>query len=191
MISILESEISGSPYSVKKRDDVPHNEHEDEKKFARRKIVLKANHFKVKMNAREVWQYKIAFLHPVKGPAVKTKEDRRGIFDAFVEQYVESSAGLNKSGFDKTMVPKMNYSMVFDGTDLAYHYVDLTKQEFWQKRQTRLNWNEVLRNPIAHNDEYVMAKNRVSYFRVIIVINQAVEKRNHLGVLEEGNRSSE
>ena len=149
-----------STYSIKSRDDVA-VECADDKRFDRKKIVLKANHFKVKMNAREVWQYKIAFLHPKKGPAVKTKEDRQGIFEAFVEQYVESEELVNQSGFDKTIARKTNYSMVFDGTDLAYHYVDLTKKGFWQQRQTRMNWNAALRNPIANSEEYVMASNRV------------------------------
>ena len=67
----------------------------------------------------------------------------------------------NQSGFDKTIARKTNYSMVFDGTDLAYHYVDLTKNGFWQQRQTRMNWKAALRNPIANNEEYVMASNRV------------------------------
>ena len=150
-----------STYSLTNRDDIA-VEDENDNKFGRRKIVLKANHFKVKMKAREIWQYKIAFLHPDKGPAVKTKEDRRGIFDAFVEQYVEGDAPLNQSGFDKTMARKTNYSVVFDGTDLAYHYADLTKQPFWQKHQTHSNWNKALHDPIAQNEEFVIASTRVS-----------------------------
>ena len=152
--------IAMSKLSVKPRDMVPDNDPDDpdfNRKFPRRKIVLKANHFKVKIQAKAVWQYKFAFLHPNKGPAVKTKEDRRGIFDAFVDQFVEAENKMNVSGFDATMrqEKKENYSMVFDGMDLAYHYVDLTKTKFWLENHTRQNWNKAIADPIARNDEYV------------------------------------
>ena len=156
--------IHTSSYSVKARDKVPEKDESDfDQKFRRRKIVLKANHFKLKIQAKAVWQYKLAFLHPAKGPAVKTKEDRRGIFDAFVDQYVEAENKMNVSGFDATMRPekKENYSMVFDGMDLAYHYVDLTKTDFWQGNCIKSNWNKAIADPIADNEQYRLAKNRV------------------------------
>ena len=156
--------IFSSGHLVKARDKVPENDEPDfDRKFQRRKIVLKANHFKLKIQAKAVWQYKFAFLHPAKGPAVKTKEDRRGIFDAFVDQYVEAENKMNVSGFDATMRPekKENYSMVFDGMDLAYHYVDLTRTNFWQGNVIKANWNKAIADPIADNEEFRLARNRV------------------------------
>ena len=93
----IENLIESSNFTVKTRADVPDSGPEDDK-FERKKIVLRANHFKLKIKARNVWQYKLAFLHPEKGPAIKTKEERRGIFDAFIEQYVDNSDKLNVSG---------------------------------------------------------------------------------------------
>ena len=89
--------IETSSYNVKTRSQVP-DEGPEDNNFRRKQIVLRANHFKLKIKARNVWQYKIAFLHPDKGPAIKTKEERRGIFDAFIDQYVNSADKMNVSG---------------------------------------------------------------------------------------------
>ena len=63
-------------------------------------------------------------------------------------------------GFDATMKPerKENYSMVFDGTDLAYHYEDLTLTDFWVKNAKTQNWNEAVSEHIVKDEQFRMAK---------------------------------
>ena len=97
LIEKIENLIESSNFTVKTRAEVPDSDPEDDN-FKRKKIVLRANHFKLKIKAQNVWQYKLAFLHPDKGPAIKTKEERRGIFDAFIDQYVNDADKMNVSG---------------------------------------------------------------------------------------------
>jgi len=61
-----------------------------EKPEKRRKIILRANHFKVNITLKKLWQYRIDWTTPESGsaPALKTKEERRAAFQSFVDQYI-------------------------------------------------------------------------------------------------------
>ena len=95
-------------------------------------------HFKVKIRAQNLWQYKIAFLPSEKGPSVTSREEKWSLFNAFVSQYINKS--LDESGFNATMVQSNGIGMVFDGEGLAYYYKDLEKENFWEAR--RQNWKK-------------------------------------------------
>lgn len=72
------------------RKDVIEQPSKEKKEFARKKIKLRANHFKVNIETRQLWQYRIDWSAPESGsaPALKTKEERRAAFNSFVEQYI-------------------------------------------------------------------------------------------------------
>ena len=63
-------------------------------------------------------------------------------------------------GFDATMKQERNenYSMVFDGTDLAYHYEDLTLTNFWLQNARMQNWNQAVSDHIINDENFQMAK---------------------------------
>ena len=101
-------------------------------------------------------------------------------------------------GFDATMKPerKENYSMVFDGTDLAYHYEDLTLTDFWLKNAKTKNWNEAVSEHIVKDEQFRMAKRSHDERGVSFQLNfycsyLCQERWCCLGVLEERSRGSQ
>ena len=116
-----------------------------------KEIRLNANYFKLKIRARTIYQYKLAFLPPRSGPALKTREDKRELFEALVEQYVNRTAdesGFNATCNDSILVRQKGLGMVFDGVDLAYFYKDLTKEALWREKRKSGNWNKALRDEV-------------------------------------------
>ena len=105
----------------------------------------------MKLRATTIYQYKLAFLPPESGPALKTKEDRRELFEKLVEQYVNTTAdvsGFNTTANESVLERQNGLGMVFDGVDLAYFYKDLTKYEFWTTNQNTGNWNVALKTGV-------------------------------------------
>ena len=89
---------------------------------------------------------------------------------------------------------KENYSMVFDGTDLAYHYEDLTLTDFWLQNAQLGNWNEAVSQHIVNNEQFRMAKKNhegrgVSFISNFNYLSLFIEGRSCLGILEERSRS--
>ena len=53
-------------------------------------IKVNVNHFKIKIKAQALWQYKIAFLPSASGPSVTTREHKWSLFGAFVTKWIEN-----------------------------------------------------------------------------------------------------
>ena len=53
------------------------------------RIILSAC-FQIKIKAPQLWQYKLAFLSSDRGPTLKTHDEKRAVFQAFVDQFVKT-----------------------------------------------------------------------------------------------------
>ena len=73
---------------------------------------------------------------------------------------------------------KENYSMVFDGTDLAYHYEDLTLTQFWCENVKNENWNDAV---AEHIMPWELDKNGERTGRKVINEQFRIAKENYFG----------
>lgn len=55
-----------------------------------KKIKVNVNHFKIKIKAQALWQYKIAFLPSERGPSVTSREEKWSLFNSFVTQCIDN-----------------------------------------------------------------------------------------------------
>ena len=89
MLSIIEKEIIAKAENmvIPSRTDVENRRGRD-KEFKRTTIALKANHFKVKISTKGLYQYRIDWSPPMErtAPPLKSKQDRKKAFEAFFKQ---------------------------------------------------------------------------------------------------------
>ena len=74
-----------------RQDITDRKENENEKLLKGHKTIkVNVNHFKIKLKAQALWQYKIAFLPSDLGPSVTSREEKWSLFNAFVTQCIDN-----------------------------------------------------------------------------------------------------
>ena len=74
-----------------RKDIIDRPENENKSLVSKHKLIkVNVNHFKIKLKAQALWQYKIAFLPSENGPSVTSREEKWSLFNAFVTQCIDN-----------------------------------------------------------------------------------------------------